>query len=293
MCRSLRASSIVIVAVLSGCAASTPQGITTAPGTALQTDLPLGKIRNDVDNPVAERFALDDFCGNLVQLTADGYQPLGIAAYPAGQPPAILTPSATTPDYHALIDSGGAGNLTAAIGTVSGSLNVQGEDRLEVTVSTDSFCAAKNVKKADIANAVAELGGLNIDPANVYFVSFASHTQMTIDRLKSISADTKNAATPIVNIGGQVYSKDDTTKVMHFISIEAEPILAANSARVGSTVPSVAVPMPVPGASHIGAMMALPPEIPIAHVLPRKTLQVGEFQALLRAAQSNTAIEVQ
>jgi hypothetical protein len=289
-----RAALVGIILSVSGC----KTGLTTAPGPSLgavNQNLPMDKLRNDADDPNSERFALDVFCGHLVEQTPTGYRPLYVAAYPAGQAPTMVTPSTNAEqDYHSLVDQGGASNVAAAFGAGSGSFDLSGEDRLEVTVTTDSYCKTTTLDKAAIANAVAQLSALSVDLAKVYYVGMATHTVMTVDHLESISSDAKAAATPIVNIGGSIYSKDQATKAAHFISIDAVPVNTAAAAPAGTNVTTNTVP-PVPAqAPHsTNALVMAPFPLQGAHTMNRQTVTPEEFRSGLQAARADKSIHVQ
>ena len=290
-----RIGILAIAIAVSGC------GITTRnePPGELNSTLPLGVLKNDVQDPNSGRFTLDAFCGHFVEKTDTGFRPLFIAAYPTGAEPTQFTPAQNAQlDYHSLIDSGGTASVAAAYGAGSGSLSVTGQDRLEVTVVTLSFCRATNADSAAIEKAIDQLHVLNIDRSKVWLVGTATHTQMTIDYLHAISRDEKGAATPIVNFGGQNYSKVAATKLVNFISLVGVPIDTAVATRSGG---AVAV-LPVPSSPQIGggsSVASVSPQPPVAippplsqSPAPVQQLSPESFKASVEGAKA-TLVKVQ
>ncbi|HVZ07564.1 hypothetical protein [Rhodopila sp.] len=196
-------------------------------------------------------------CGHLVERGADGlYTPLGIAAYEVGKAPNIVAASDKVPnDYYSLIDSGGQAALQGAYGAGSGNLTVQGEDRLEVTVRPIANCVAPNPGKAVIKKAVDELSSYVVNRSNIYYATSAAQEEMSVNYLVSISKNASGAATPIVNIGGSVFFKQDQKGRRDYISINPVKVDTTLAAPVGSEVTS---PEPITTSPLAKTVLAAP-----------------------------------
>ena len=217
-------------------------GIHVQPGQILPSNaaLPMEKLENDVDQPDMVRFDLADYCGHLVLKNDKGlFEPLFVSAYPANDPPTTSAPSGSgaQPIYHALIDEGGTASLNAALPASASSVSVTGQDRLEVTVSTVAICHADTADAQTLQDDLTKLRRYRSIPEDrVYYVSFASQTQMTVDSLTAITGQTKLAPTPIVAFGAQAYSKNSATKIANYIYLLVGPALALSSQPTGSTL---------------------------------------------------------
>jgi hypothetical protein len=293
----------VITSFAGGC------GIQPQSGPTLDTNatLPISKLTNDVYDADSDRFILDAYCGHLVEQLQDGsFRSLFIAAYPAGAAPTLVTPAqASQQDYHSLMDKGGSAQLSAAYGPGSAAVDLTGEDRLEVTVNTLAFCRATNADKDAISKAVKQLDALKVDRDKIWLVGTATYRQMTVDLLHAISTDAKGAVTPIVNFGGQNYSKISSNKATNYVSLDAVPVNTAYSAPAGDVVSTAPVPTPPvqPQPSGPASPPALPaaavpppplPAPPIAAAVPvtKTTLPTEEFTKAVGAAAADKSIVI-
>lgn len=206
----------------------------------LNLSIPPELLSNDVEKPAVARFTIATLCGHLVEkLPSSGlFKPLNIPAYPAGNAPTIVSHSDLNPDYYSLIDHGGEATLGAAYGPGTAKFSVQGDDRLETTVRPVSSCHAKYAGKATIAAALTELGIFGVDMNSIYIVNNASQEEIIVNHLKSISTNDQAAVTPIVNIGGSVYTKQNEVARKDFIAINAVKLITVIQTPPGNTVSS-------------------------------------------------------
>ncbi len=220
--------------LLSGC------GLVTVDTPAVPVNMPIPTefLSNDVEKPEVGRYTMATLCGHLAERLPNGkFRPLNIPAYPAGNAPTLVAASDKVPnDYYSLIDNSGSAALAAAYGPGTGSFNTSGQDRLETTIRPVATCQAKHAGRAVIEAAVAELVSFQISRDSIYIINTATQEELVVNRLQWVSSDSKAAVTPILNIGGTIYTKQQEVGRKDFIAVYATQVNAVLRAPVGSQV---------------------------------------------------------
>lgn len=285
----------LIIQSLTGCV---PNGITTKNGFAPDANSPIDPsfIKNDLNNPNNARFELSNLCGHLVEKTDKGFIPLNISAYPSGGAPTLVTPSqAQQTDFQSLYDQTNAGKVAIAYGPGSGSFDISGEDKLQVSINTVAYCSASSVDKNSAKNAADALSLLLFDPKNIFYVTFASYSQMAVNQLHSISANEQLAATPIVNFGGQNFSQTSQTFYKNYVSLDVTPINLVTIASAGSTVQEVTTPMTPVDKTEIPSQpsQSVPSNLKTTVApIENKTVSPTDFAQSLQSAKQITSVIV-
>lgn len=274
--------------LLSGCAGITTLNTRQAPLNAV---LPLDELKNDVQDPSLARVDLGSYCGHLVERKSSGFRPLGILASPLTSPPQIVAATDEPIIYYSLFDAGGKANLDAAWGPVGGGFVVNGQDRLEVTVRMLSFCKAADIDVTAIQGALQKLAVLAVDRQNVFLVGTAAVSQISVETLHAISSDAKLAVTPIVNIGGNVYSKEQTTKKKYAVALSLIPINTALAAPTGTQLTATPAPVTSPPATAVAASPSAAPSAAATGV-SATMLSADAFRASYSAAKQSPTLVV-
>jgi hypothetical protein len=288
---------LIVAIMIGGC------GITPAPGPSVSANLPVPTLVNNVPKPRDASLALQDYCGNLGIVNDDStIETLRIPVYAVDQAPKLIVPAqAAQADYHSLLDSGAAANLTAAYGIASGSYTLNGEDRLEVTQNTIAYCSGPNMDLDRITAAAKQVDATGVDRKNIVIISQATLSEMDVNYLLSISSSAQGAATPIVNFGGSNFSKNTIATTTYFVSLITTPISQALLTPAGGTVsaaPNAPVPPPPPAPAPAPALSGGPPApmslsaLKLAKPPQAIVLPLAEFKASLAAASANQTITI-
>jgi hypothetical protein len=184
-------------------------GITTQPGADIPLVLQPPVLENNVDDADIATFAMSDYCGSLGIKSKDGLvSSLRIPAYASTQSPQIVAvdPKAAAP-YSALLTNDAAVTAKVAYGPVTGGTSVTTSDRWQITDADIAHCQGYVFDSSLIEKAKQNLSSIVIKPEDTLVVITSARSKSrTTAFLKSISVDAQGAATPIVNIGGNVFS---------------------------------------------------------------------------------------
>lgn len=283
-------SVLLAASALGGC-----PGITTAPSTAPAPNLPLPTLVNNVPNPDSARVALQSYCGFLGIINSDkSIESLWIPAFSGGTAPKLNVPDqAAQADYHSLLDKGASANLSAQYGPASGNFQLSGEDKLEVIINTNAFCIGPDLTPDIITAAAKQVDTLGYDRTKVVIIAQATLSEMSVNYLHSISANATAAATPIVNLGGSIFSKDTESKNTYYVALTTVALPAAIAAPPGHAVPVTPNPNVLPSPQPTPPspfLLSLPLGTPSAAA---SVLSKVEFNTALTAASARQAIMVQ
>jgi hypothetical protein len=172
-----------------------------------------------------------------------------------------------------------------------------GEDRLEVTQNTTAYCVGPELDIDLIKKAVQQLDAVEVDRTQVVIIGQATLSEMNVNLLTSITADAKLAVTPIVNFGGNNYSKNTITKTTYYVSLTATPVAQTLVRPSPSTViatpqPSV-LPPPQPEAGPVPpSAPSAAPVVPSARPPGTIVLPPEQFKASVPASNTVQTIEV-
>jgi hypothetical protein len=221
-------------------------GITTQRGADIPLALQPPVLENNVDDADIATFAMSDYCGSLGLKSQDGLvSSLRIPAYSSAQPPQIIAvdPKAVAP-YSALLTNDAAVTAKVAYGPATGGASVTTNDRWQITDADIAHCQGYVFDASLIEKAKQNLNSIVIKPADTLVVITSARSKSrTTAFLKSITVDEQGAATPIVNIGGNNFSKTDVSGVVHFVKVTVFEITRSTPTSPGST-PAVMTPVP-------------------------------------------------
>jgi hypothetical protein len=204
-------------------------------------------LENNVDDSDLATFAMSDYCGNLGIESKDGLvSSLRIRAYASAQSPQIVAvdPKAAAP-YSALLTNDAAVTAKVAYGPVTGGTSVATSDRWQITDADIAHCQGYVFDSSLIEKAKQNLSSIVIKPEQTLVVITSARSKSrTTAFLKSITVDAQGAATPIVNIGGNNFSKTEVSGVAHFVKVTVFEITRSTPTSPGTT-PAVMTPVPI------------------------------------------------
>jgi hypothetical protein len=280
----------VFLIVINGC------GITTKPSLQnLQSPsyFPTDLLTNDILKPDDAKYGMSQICGYLLAKNPNGlYYSTGIPAFtPDKRPTLTVLKTGDAQKFHGLFDSRNIAVLKAAYGPAAGSVDVQGDNRIEVTVNNVSVCKAEDTDVDTLKKAVDKLYDSGMDVSDAVYATVATHSELKRNNLTFVSANARMAATPIINFEGNNYSKEtlDTTK--DFISVLAVPLMKVRKPTAGQSVQATPLDAkPVPGTAVSGVL----PNITIVPAVPVeiKAVTPEDLQKAVENANKDSQLNV-
>jgi len=263
----LKVVFVMLSMLVNGC------GITTKPSSiSLQSpnDLPVELLNNDILKPEDAKYGMSQICGYLLAKNNNGlYFSTGIPAFtPERRPTLTVLKTGDAQKFHGLFGHSTIAGLKAVYGIAGGTVDVRGDNRIEVTVNNVAVCKAEDTDVDSLKKAVEKLLDSGLDVSDAVYATVATHSELKRNNLTFISNNANMAATPIINFEGNNYSKEALDTSKDFISVLAVPLKKLSKPTVGQAIPATPIEAKLrPGIvvsgvqSNITSLPAAPVEI--------------------------------